>query len=121
MISHHIQLFSSHTVDTVDEDGYNNNGLRPLHLIFRFNINISNGGKFLRLIFCLHVKAINHDVYNNDNTIDNKKFPNELNLLMNRFWCKIVCADERLGIDFPPRVLKSSCSQSNRRTIACRI
>ena len=32
-----------------------------------------------------------------------------------------LCADDRLGIDFPPWVLRSSCSQSNRRTIACRI
>jgi hypothetical protein len=66
MISHHFQLFISHTVGTVDEDGNNNNGLRPLHLIFRVNIHISNGGTSLRLIFCLHVKAIIHDVNNND-------------------------------------------------------
>ncbi len=65
-----LQLFLSHSVGTVDEDGYNNNELLPLHLIFRFNIHISNGGTSLRLIFCLHVKAIIHDVHDNDNNND---------------------------------------------------
>jgi hypothetical protein len=56
-LSVHLELFRSHTVGIVDEDGYNNNGLRPFHLIFRFNIHISNGGTSLRLIFCLLVKG----------------------------------------------------------------
>ncbi len=37
------------------------------------------------------------------------------------FLLRYPVADEWLGIDFPPWVLKSSCSQSNRWTLACRI
>ncbi len=43
------------------------------------------------------------------------------NIKQMEYLLKRLCADDRLGIHFPPRVLKSSCSQSNRRTIACRI